>query len=64
MLVKGVNDDLAHMRKLKDIIDRIMPDKVQLNSPIRSSRDAEISTVGRNKLEKIKEILGENCEII
>jgi len=64
MLVKGINDDLRHIRKLKDIIEKIRPDKVQLNSPVRSSSETSACAVNKNKLAKIKDILGGNCEII
>ncbi len=64
MLVKGINDDLEHINKLKEIIGRINPDKIQLNSPVRVTAEIDIVSVDRNKLEKIKEILGDKCEII
>ncbi len=64
MLVKGINDDLAHIRKLKDIIDKINPDKIQLNSPVRTTAEENILAVDKKKLEKFKETLGEKCEII
>ena len=64
MLVKGINDDLVHINKLKEIIERIDPDKIQLNSPVRVTAEIGIVPVDRNKLEKIKEILGDKCEII
>ena len=64
MLVKGINDNLAQLRKLKDIIDKINPDKIHLNSPVRTTAEKNILAVDRKKLEKIKEILGEKCEII
>ena len=64
MLVKGINDDLAHIRKLKEIIDKINPDKIQLNSPVRTTAEENILAVGRKRLEKFKEILGEKCEIV
>ncbi|MBI3991288.1 MAG: radical SAM protein [Candidatus Omnitrophica bacterium] len=64
MLVKGINDDIAHIRKLKDIIDKINPDKIQLNSPVRSTAEENILAVDKKRLEKFKEILGEKCEII
>jgi wyosine [tRNA(Phe)-imidazoG37] synthetase (radical SAM superfamily) len=63
MLLKGINDDIRHIRKLKDIIDRINPDRIQLNSPVRTTAEAGISAVGRPKLKKIQEILGEKAEI-
>jgi wyosine [tRNA(Phe)-imidazoG37] synthetase (radical SAM superfamily) len=64
MIVKGVNDDLAQIRKLKDVIDKINPDKVQLNSPVRTTTEKNIFPTDKRKLNKIKEILGDKCEII
>ena len=64
MLVKGINDGLEQVRKLKEIIDKINPDKVQLNSPVRSTAEAQVEAVDKKRIEKIKEILGERCEII
>lgn len=64
MLVKGVNDKLAQIKKLKAVIDRINPDKIQLNSPVRTAAGKNILPVGSGRLEKFKEILGEKCEII
>lgn len=64
MIVKGVNDDLGQIRKLKDIIDKINPDKVQLNSPVRTTTEKDVFPADKRKLEKIKEILGDKCEII
>lgn len=64
MLVKGINDNLAHIRKLKDMIDRIRPEKIHLNSPVRITSEKNILAVDKKKLEKFKEILGDNCEII
>lgn len=63
MLVEGVNDDLPHIRKLKKIAERINPDKIQLNSPVRTTAEPGVLPVKKNKLLKIKEILGKNCEI-
>ena len=64
MLVKGINDDLRHIRKLKEAIDKIRPDKIHLNSPVRATAESDIQAVDAKKLLKIKEILGDNCEII
>lgn len=64
MLVKGVNDDLTHIDRLKEIIKKINPDKVQLNSPVRLTAEPDIVSVEREKIEKIKGILGDKCEIV
>ncbi|MFA4888366.1 MAG: radical SAM protein [Candidatus Omnitrophota bacterium] len=64
MLVSGANDDIRQIKKLKEIIQRINPDKIQLNSPVRATAEKNILPVNKAKLEKIKEILGDNAEII
>ena len=64
MLIAGMNDDLGHIEKLKKVIYRINPDKIQLNSPVRSTAERNVLPVERAKLEKIKDILGDKAEII
>ncbi|MEK6727952.1 MAG: radical SAM protein [Candidatus Omnitrophota bacterium] len=64
MLVKGVNDSLQEIKRLKEIAEKINPDKIQLNSPVRTTAEKGVFPVNKDKLEKIKEILGENCEIV
>ena len=64
MLVKGINDNLRHIKKLKDIIGKINPDKIQLNSPVRTTAQENILAVDKKKLEKFREILGDKCELI
>jgi wyosine [tRNA(Phe)-imidazoG37] synthetase (radical SAM superfamily) len=64
MLVKGVNDNLAHTRRLKEVIERINPDKVQLNSPVRCTADEDVEPLDAKHLERIKELLGDKCEIV
>jgi wyosine [tRNA(Phe)-imidazoG37] synthetase (radical SAM superfamily) len=64
MLVRGINDDLRQIKRLKEVIDKINPDKIQLNSPVRTTAEPKVFPVDKNKLKKIKNILGEKCEII
>jgi wyosine [tRNA(Phe)-imidazoG37] synthetase (radical SAM superfamily) len=64
MIVKGVNDDLSQIKKLKEVIQRINPHKIQINSPVRTTAEPFVFPVSNKKLEKIKEILGDKCEII
>lgn len=64
MLAKGVNDDIRQIRKFKDVIGRISPDLIQLNSPVRSTTEKDISAVDKAKLEQIREILGEKAQIV
>jgi wyosine [tRNA(Phe)-imidazoG37] synthetase (radical SAM superfamily) len=64
MVVKGLNDDLRHIKKLKIAIDKINPDKIQLNSPVRNTACEDVLPVTEKKLKKIKEILGDKCDIV
>ncbi|PIP19671.1 MAG: radical SAM protein [Candidatus Omnitrophica bacterium CG08_land_8_20_14_0_20_41_16] len=64
MLVKSLNDDIRHIRKLKEAIDRINPDKIQINSPVRTPSEEGVFSVAKSKLKKIKDILGDKAEII
>lgn len=64
MLVKGLNDSLGYARQIKKIIDKIRPDAIQLNSPIRKPKDSIAKLVPLSRLKQIQKILGKNCEII
>ena len=64
MFVAGVNDDLKHVQALKKVIQRINPDKIQLNSPVRTTAEKNVLVVKRSKLESIGKILGNKAEII
>jgi wyosine [tRNA(Phe)-imidazoG37] synthetase (radical SAM superfamily) len=64
MLIKGINDDLGQIRRLKEAIDKINPDKIQLNSPVRFTAESNILPVNEKRLGKFKEIIGDRCEII
>jgi wyosine [tRNA(Phe)-imidazoG37] synthetase (radical SAM superfamily) len=64
MLVAGINDSLEHIKELKNVINRINPDKIQLNSPVRSTAEKNVLPVAKTKLEEIRGILGAKAEII
>ncbi len=64
MLLEGVNDDPAHIAKLKMVVDRIKPDKIQLNSPVRAPDCSLVSVLKSERLDQIKRILGPDCEVL
>ncbi|KKN43767.1 hypothetical protein LCGC14_0699870 [marine sediment metagenome] len=64
MLVKGVNDSPSHIRKLKEAIAKIKPEKVQLNTVIRPPAEKNARPLSLRELEKINKVFGKNCEII
>lgn len=64
MFIAGINDDFKHVEKLKKVIARINPDKIQLNSPVRTTAEKNVFSVEKLKLKKIKKILGAKAEIV
>lgn len=64
MLVKGVNDSSSHIKKLKEAINDINPDKVQLNTVIRPPAEKFAGALSSKEMEKIRKEIGGKCEII
>jgi wyosine [tRNA(Phe)-imidazoG37] synthetase (radical SAM superfamily) len=64
MLIDGINDTLPQIKELKEVIEKINPDKIQLNSPVRSTAENGIQAADKDKLEKFKDILGEKAQIV
>jgi wyosine [tRNA(Phe)-imidazoG37] synthetase (radical SAM superfamily) len=63
-LIEGLNTDARQIAKIKDAIEHIRPDKVQLNTSVRPTTRADIKKVDAEKLEAIAEELGEKCEVV
>lgn len=64
MLVKGVNDSAQHIKKLKEAVDQIQPDKIQLNTVIRPPAETRAKALSPAELAKIREQFGKKCEVI
>ncbi len=64
MLVKGVNDSLPHIQKLREAASRIKPDKIQLNTVVRPPAEKFARPLSAEEMEKIRKSFGKNCEII
>lgn len=64
MLVKGMNDSPAHVRKLKEAIAAIRPDRVQLNTVVRPPAVKNAGPLSTAEMEKIREAIGEGCEVV
>ncbi len=61
---RGINDDRKEIERLKDAIEKIQPDKIQLNTPIRPPAEEFAYPLNAVRLEEIRERLGEKAEII
>jgi wyosine [tRNA(Phe)-imidazoG37] synthetase (radical SAM superfamily) len=63
-LIDGFNTDNEQIAKIRDAIDCIHPDKVQLNTAVRPTAEPGIKSLNAEKLQAIAKELGENCEVI
>ena len=63
-LVEGLNTDAEQIGKIKDAVELIRPDKVQLNTAVRPTAEAGVKRVDAEKLEYIAEELGGKCEVV
>jgi len=64
LFCRGVNDGKEEVEKFKGVIEKIRPDRVQLNTPIRPPAEDFAFPLTLLQLEEIKERLGEKVEII
>ena len=62
--IEGFNTDNEQIAKIKDAINRICPDKIQLNTAVRPTAEPGIKSLNAEKLQAIAEELGEKCEVI
>ncbi len=63
-LVEGMNTDSDHLAALKGAIERIAPDRVQLNTAVRPTADSGVTRLGPERMLTIANQLGAKCEII
>lgn len=64
MLAKGYNDHAEEIRKMKEVIARIRPDKIQLNTVTRPPSERGVEPVTQSRLKEIQVLFGDRCEII
>ncbi|NOX33583.1 MAG: radical SAM protein [Deltaproteobacteria bacterium] len=64
-ILPGINDSRPDLLLLKDAIQRINPDKIQINTLDRPGTMPDITPATREQLDRVIRILGfQNCEII
>ena len=64
LFCRGVNDGKEEIEKLKEVIERIQPDRVQLNTSVRPPAEDFAFPLTLGQLEEIRERLGDKAEII
>lgn len=63
MLISGINDSKREIEKFKEIVDKINPDEIQLNLPVRPA-GVKLSLPSQKRLGDIKKILGRNSKVV
>jgi wyosine [tRNA(Phe)-imidazoG37] synthetase (radical SAM superfamily) len=63
-LIAGLNTDDEQIEKIKDLIQRIRPDRVHLNTAVRPPAEPNILAVPREALDRIARRIGGHCEVI
>ena len=62
--VEGLNTEAEQIAKIRDAIELIRPDKVQLNTAVRPTAEADIKRLDAEKLQAIAARLGPKCEVV
>jgi len=63
-LIEGVNTKPEQIQKLREQIQRIRPDKVQLNSAVRPAAEKGVEAIRKETLEAIAQQIGGVCEVV
>jgi wyosine [tRNA(Phe)-imidazoG37] synthetase (radical SAM superfamily) len=64
LLVGGVTGIASEVRMIADIISKLRPDKVQVNTVVRPPSEDFASVVSPRQLKKMAALLGQNVEVI
>jgi wyosine [tRNA(Phe)-imidazoG37] synthetase (radical SAM superfamily) len=64
VLLAGLNDTEEEVHALRSEIERIAPDKIQLNTVVRPPSDSRALPLDRKRMEDIKNYFGSKAEII
>lgn len=63
-ILDGVNSSDEQMQAIKACIERIEPDRVQLNTAVRPPAEPDVDAASPERLEEIRQMLGPGAEII
>jgi len=64
LFCRGVNDGKDEIENLKEVIERMEPDRVQLNTPVRPPAEDFAYPLTTTQLEEVRKKLGDKAEII
>lgn len=63
-LIEGLNDSIAHAQKISALATRIAPDRIQLNTAVRPTAEADVRPVTEARLHELCKLFGPTAEVI
>jgi len=64
MLVRGLNDSKEDIAELKKAAERIKPDRIQVNSPVRSTAEEGVLPLDKAAMQEVLRVLGPLAEAV
>jgi len=64
MLVKGLNSDEEQAKRLSSLIERISPDRIQLNTVVRPPAETNALPLEEAELERLAAVLGTGADTV
>ena len=64
LLCRGVNDSTDELQKMKEALERIRPDRIDLNTVVRPPSETWAKPLAQDELEEIRVFFGEKARII
>jgi wyosine [tRNA(Phe)-imidazoG37] synthetase (radical SAM superfamily) len=64
LLVKGINDTEAELNAIKQAAEKIAPDSIDLNTPVRPPAEESAKTLAPGRLREIAGFLGPNASAV
>ena len=62
--VSKINDSHDHARKIGGLIERIRPDRIQLNTAVRPTAEEDVHALTPDKMSALCKIMGPKAEVI
>jgi wyosine [tRNA(Phe)-imidazoG37] synthetase (radical SAM superfamily) len=64
LFCRGINDDPSEVARIKEVLERINPSRIQLNTVYRPPAEDFASPLTEERLSEIKEVLGDKASVI
>jgi wyosine [tRNA(Phe)-imidazoG37] synthetase (radical SAM superfamily) len=63
-IIDGVNTDKEELARIKELIAKIKPDEVQLNTAVRPTAEEGIKGADKKLMEQISDFMNDNCTVV